>query len=468
MSSEITIVIPAYNHEKYVEQTLVSCANLLCEDRPHILFIDDGSTDKTFEISKNFLDRSKRRFASIRMETRKNSGLVNSLNFALREVKTKYIMAQASDDIFHERAIQILLPAMKADTETALVVGDNGFIDSSGNAVSRTVNGQSFSSFLKSFTSLKPNFKWEQVGQYKTFLTGNYVPCGWFMDVSKFLSIGGWDSSFLVEDWQILVRLTKKYKIRLLEEVTTSYRIHDKNTSKTQAVLMQFDQARIFLQEIDYAKKSGFIEEWLIGFRYTRDALKTNREFFSFFFQNINKLFSHPNFREYLAALLDLTDESVIPNDPLFFERALQLLKVRLMNEVVYGLLKHNPVLSPPESVDTVLYTINVYTAAYQKEGNLSYNDEWKQGIEQILISMKEKRELFDRFFSENSKQLSEKNYTALLAYLNHIPLRFLPQKVRGKWASLVLLILLKTQINVRKCLKPIKHFLFKAFKKIS
>jgi alpha-1,3-rhamnosyltransferase len=279
MSSEITIVIPSFNHEQYVEQTLASCANLVCSDRPHLLLVDDGSTDNTFQIAESYLTRTAHLFSSIRTEKRKNAGLCNSLNFALREVQTKYMLLNSSDDLFHENAIQILLSAMKADPAIAVAVGDNDFIDMAGKAIEQAANNQKFSSFLEYFISQKVGFDRSNLGKYQSFLTGNYLPVGWLVDVDKIRAIGAWDPSYKMEDWQILVRLTKKYKVDIVKELTASYRSHGTNTSKTQSIQMLFDEIRIYLQEYEYALANGYIAEWRKGLSKTRHVLKINRSF---------------------------------------------------------------------------------------------------------------------------------------------------------------------------------------------
>lgn len=466
MSSEITIVIPAYNHERYIEQCLVSCVELSCKDRPHLLFVDDGSTDKTFQIAKDFLNKPNLPFASVRIENRKNSGLSGSLNFALKEVKTKYMLILASDDLFDERAIEILLPKIQGDSTAALAVGDNNFIDDSGKKFDQVLNGKSYGSFINFHLARKPDFDWNQLGQYRSFLTGNYISSGWLLDVAKILSIGGWDPTFMLEDWQILVRLTKKYKILFSKEVTAYYRSHSSNTSKTKPVPILFDQARIYLQEYDYAKDNGFLADWVLGSKNTRDSLETHRPFFDYFFQNISKLFSHPNFKPYLASFLGISEDSGLMDDSDFFEKSLCLLKIRLANEIVYYRLKYDPLLATADSIDTVISTVSIYLDAYQTNADQAFIEDWNKGIEQLLVAMKLNAKLFNQFFVESGKYHSHKNSTRFLGDMNRISPPFLPKK-GGRRVSFALLLLLKVQMHARMYLKPIKDYFRNILNKI-
>ena len=50
----VSIVIPAYNHEKYIKETIKSLINQTYENL-ELIVIDDGSTDSTFEKLQDFL-----------------------------------------------------------------------------------------------------------------------------------------------------------------------------------------------------------------------------------------------------------------------------------------------------------------------------------------------------------------------------------------------------------------------------
>jgi hypothetical protein len=198
--------------------------------------------------------------------------------------------------------------------------------------------------------------------------------------------------------------------------------------------------------------------DWLIGLKYTRDSLKNNRQFFDFFFQNVSQLFSHPNFKDCLGFFLDIENGTELPNDPVFFQKALCLLKIRLMNEVSYAFLQCDLISPSPVSLDTILSTIDIYIDTYQAVASQPHDREWNRGLEQLLIAMKMCPELFDRFFKEKSKHLSHRNYAAFLTNLNRIPLMLIPVN-SGRLISMLLLASLKTQLKIRRYLKPLKAY---------
>ena len=73
----LTVVIPSYNHEFYIEACLDSVCRIDVKNMA-ILVIDDGSTDDTVKVVEKFIDEH--RDLSIDLIQKKNSGLVSSLN----------------------------------------------------------------------------------------------------------------------------------------------------------------------------------------------------------------------------------------------------------------------------------------------------------------------------------------------------------------------------------------------------
>lgn len=90
----ISVVIPCYNAEKYLPETLDSVINQTIKDI-EIICIDDGSTDSTPTILKRYAKKDKR----IKIITQKNAGVVTARNKAIAAAKSEYIYPLDSDDI---------------------------------------------------------------------------------------------------------------------------------------------------------------------------------------------------------------------------------------------------------------------------------------------------------------------------------------------------------------------------------
>ncbi|MEZ4795941.1 MAG: glycosyltransferase [Flavobacteriaceae bacterium] len=89
----ITVLMPVYNCELYVEEALSSILNQTFSDF-EVLIIDDASTDATVSIIKSFNDKR------INLIVKpKNTGYTNSLNHGCKIAKGKYIARMDGDDV---------------------------------------------------------------------------------------------------------------------------------------------------------------------------------------------------------------------------------------------------------------------------------------------------------------------------------------------------------------------------------
>lgn len=88
-----SIIIPVYNAEKYIENTLRSVINQN-EDNFEIVVIDDGSTDNSLNIIKRIAKSDKR----IKVFSQKNQGVSCARNLGLDKTNGKYILFLDSDD----------------------------------------------------------------------------------------------------------------------------------------------------------------------------------------------------------------------------------------------------------------------------------------------------------------------------------------------------------------------------------
>ena len=91
---KISVIIPVYNTEKYLAECLDSVLSQTFKDI-EIICIDDGSTDNSAKILKQYAKKDKR----IKIITQKNSGVISARNNAIAVAKGEYIYPLDSDDI---------------------------------------------------------------------------------------------------------------------------------------------------------------------------------------------------------------------------------------------------------------------------------------------------------------------------------------------------------------------------------
>lgn len=104
----VTIIVPAYNVENYIEE----CLNSIINQTYHsieVLVVDDGSTDNTYEVIKNVAGLD----ARIKPFTKPNSGVSDTRNFALKQAMGTYIQFVDGDDTLEPTAVEALVNAIE-------------------------------------------------------------------------------------------------------------------------------------------------------------------------------------------------------------------------------------------------------------------------------------------------------------------------------------------------------------------
>lgn len=125
---EITIVVPLYNCQKYLKETLESIAGQSF-DRWVCLVIDDGSTDNSFRIAKHFC-RSDRRFRVYRRASfSKVKGGNSCRNIGLKLAKTSWIMFVDADDLLIEQCLENRVNVLNLSSKYHFYVFKTAFIN---------------------------------------------------------------------------------------------------------------------------------------------------------------------------------------------------------------------------------------------------------------------------------------------------------------------------------------------------
>jgi glycosyltransferase involved in cell wall biosynthesis len=111
MDPVVSIITPAYNHEKFIAECIQSALDQTFMDW-EMLIINDGSTDRTSEIAAGFVSKDSR----IRLFNQPNIGifrLAESYNFALQRAKGKYIAILEGDDIWEKDKLSRQVPVLE-------------------------------------------------------------------------------------------------------------------------------------------------------------------------------------------------------------------------------------------------------------------------------------------------------------------------------------------------------------------
>ena len=110
---EISVLLPTYNAEKYISDSLESITQQTYKDF-NILIIDDCSTDNTFNIIKRYKERDSR----IQIfRNSKNLGVVQTRNKLFDLSKSEYLAICDADDLYARNRLQVQLDFLKVNKD---------------------------------------------------------------------------------------------------------------------------------------------------------------------------------------------------------------------------------------------------------------------------------------------------------------------------------------------------------------
>lgn len=126
-SPKVTVLMPVYNGEKYLEKAIESILNQTFRDFEFII-VDDGSTDSTSSIIACYQQKD----ARIRIYNQENRGLVASLNVGCQLSRGKYIARMDADDVSLPERLAKQVAYLDAHPEVGVLGGWMEVIDESG------------------------------------------------------------------------------------------------------------------------------------------------------------------------------------------------------------------------------------------------------------------------------------------------------------------------------------------------
>ena len=239
----ISVIIPAYNHEKFIGAAIDSVLGQTVDDF-ELIVINDGSTDRTGDIVENYND------SRISYYYQENQDAFNTINRGLSLVKGRFVAILNSDDVYTTDRFEKILAYQKLHNSDCIIT----------DVVPISDGGDEFTD---------PEFGWNQWHQknrtyykevediYAAFLKGNFMvtTSNLFMTSKAASEVGKFCSLRYLHDYDYIFRMMLQYPtgVHYMEnDRLVYYRIHDGNTLGEAAIIgREQDQALIskYLQE---------------------------------------------------------------------------------------------------------------------------------------------------------------------------------------------------------------------------
>jgi glycosyltransferase involved in cell wall biosynthesis len=205
----ISVIIPVYNGQKTIQETLASVLNQRFGDF-EVIVVNDGSQDATLEIINSINDYR------IKVFSYPNTGVSASRNRGIDQAKGEFIAFLDADDLWTSDKLEKQLKALQANPQAALAYSWSDWIDESGH-------------FLRSGGHITVNGK-----AYDKLLVRDFIESGSNPLIRKqaLAQVGGFDGSITHgEDWEMWLRIAACYEFVAVPFPQILYRVYPESAS---------------------------------------------------------------------------------------------------------------------------------------------------------------------------------------------------------------------------------------------
>lgn len=224
----ITVVIPAYNHERFIGQAIESVLNQT-HRHLNVLVIDDGSTDRTGQIAKGYTDP---RLTYIHQE---NQDAYNTLNRGIRMATGGYVSILNSDDVYTPERLEKLL-AIQKKRKSACLFTDVQPISELGE------HYEDPDFWWNRWHEKNRRFYFECKDIYRAFMKGNFMvtTSNIFMTAEAARKVGGFSPLRYLHDYDYIFRMMVAFPggvHYIHDQKLLYYRLHGSNTIGEAAII---------------------------------------------------------------------------------------------------------------------------------------------------------------------------------------------------------------------------------------
>lgn len=210
---KVSIIIPVYNGEKYLKETIESCVKQNYENI-EIVIIDDCSNDNSENIALSFKN-SKIRFS----RNKSNLGINKTVNNGIKSSEGDYVLGLGQDDILPYDHITNMINEF--DDETAFIYCNSTIIDSYGE---------------EKYVTYDDVKQAEVTRNIKFYLSKSNIisSTGLIINKKKFMEVGGFDPKLKnYGEWLLWVKLLTKGGCKYSTSSKVYYRKHETNITNS-------------------------------------------------------------------------------------------------------------------------------------------------------------------------------------------------------------------------------------------
>lgn len=305
----ISVIIPVYNSEKTIKETIESVLNQTVTDL-EIIVINDGSKDKSLEVISRIVD------PRLKIFSYPNAGVSASRNRGISQATGEYISFLDADDLWTPDKLEAQLKTLHANSQAAVAYSWTNWIDESGQ-------------FLRPGGHIAANGN-----VYEKLLLRDFVESGSnpLIHRKALAEVGGFDESLTsAADWDMWLRLAAHYEFVAVQSPHILYRVSP-NSMSSNVWRMEAESLQIIERAFAEAPESlKSLKREVVGNRYK--------------YLTIKALEGLPERRRGLTATRFLWQ--AVRNDPTWLKKT-QLMSIILFKIAIATLL-------PPRQAQTLM-----------------------------------------------------------------------------------------------------------------
>lgn len=219
LNPKVSILCVSMNHENFIIKTIQSILDQSYKNI-EILYLDNFSMDKSYERGKNLLKNCSIPYQTFKRAS--NFSISENLNFLISKSRGENICCISCDDWMHPDNVLYKVEYLNSNPMVGMVY----------------CNGYFFINETSKYVKIYNNE--ERISQYSSLLIENNISApATVIRRSVIDEVGDFDERSNIEDWDMWIRIAKKYKIGYIDEPLIYYRLSEQNISKNVEYMWQ-------------------------------------------------------------------------------------------------------------------------------------------------------------------------------------------------------------------------------------
>lgn len=269
--NSVSIIVPCYNQAQYLDECLESVLAQTFQDWECII-VNDGSTDNTQEISKNWIEKDNR----FKYIYKQNSGLSAARNTGIENAIGEFILPLDADDKIASEYCKLAIEEFKKDLDLKVVY----------------CNAEKFGEETGEW--ILGNFSLEALAKF------NLIFCSAIFKKTDCHNVGGFDVKMVygLEDWEFWIAILKNGgNVKKIEQVCFFYRVKkDSMVTELKDEKLKYSYEYMSIKHVDFfVKHLGSFKSLLNEIKIHNENIKSEKFIINLFF---NRFFGFKFFKK--------------------------------------------------------------------------------------------------------------------------------------------------------------------------